>query len=71
MGDLFILKMKETGVIDHAIFSMYINLEDETSVMSLGGYDLDRFALPGESISWHDCDPESYHWQLTLDSMTV
>lgn len=70
-GDLFILKMKETGVIDHAIFSMYINLQEDSSVMSLGGYDLETYALPGASISWHDCDPESYHWQLNLDSMSL
>jgi len=32
-GDLFITKMKNSGVIDQAIFSMYINLLENTSMM--------------------------------------
>lgn len=38
--------------------------------MSLGGYDLERYAQKDAKITWHDCDPDSQHWQLTLDSMT-
>jgi hypothetical protein len=38
--DLFINKMKKAGVIDEAVFSMYINLKDNKSKMTLGGYDL-------------------------------
>ena len=70
-GNLFISKMKESGVIDHAIFSLYINLEEDTSVMSLGGYDLDTYALPGAQVQWHNCAEESYHWQLNLNNMTL
>ena len=61
-GNLFISKMKESGVIDKAIFSLYINLEEDASMMQLGGYDLDTYALPGARVSWHDCHANSYHW---------
>ena len=54
--------MKQSGVIDKAIFSLYINLEDDASEMQLGGYDLETYALPNALVSWHDCDEDSYHW---------
>ena len=62
--------MKQSGVIDKAIFSLYINLEEDASEMQLGGFDLNSYALPGARVSWHDCAADSYHWQLPLNSMT-
>jgi hypothetical protein len=39
-GDLFIEKMRDSGVIDEAIFSIYIDLKNDNSKISFGGYDL-------------------------------
>lgn len=43
-ADLFIEKMKKTGAIDEAIFSMSIGMGDIQSKITFGGYDLDKFA---------------------------
>jgi hypothetical protein len=41
VGDLFIEKFKENDILDEAVFSLYIDLVNETSKMSFGGYDLE------------------------------
>ena len=46
-GDLFIEKMKEAGVIDNAMFSMYFDFHNDKSKISFGSYDRDRFVVPG------------------------
>jgi len=46
-ADLFVEKMKEVGVIDEAVFSLYINLKADRSKMTFGGYDLHRFGHAG------------------------
>ena len=38
-GDLFLLKMKETGTIDSAMFSLSIGMGDAQSKITFGGYD--------------------------------
>lgn len=43
-GDLFIEKMRDSGVIDQAVFSLYIDLQNDNSKISFGGYDLAKFA---------------------------
>ena len=43
-GDLFITKMKDAGVIDKAIFSIYAELENDNSKIHLGVYELETFA---------------------------
>ncbi len=42
---------------------------DIQSMITFGGYDLDRFAAG--PLEWHDIDEESdhSHWQLTLKEM--
>jgi hypothetical protein len=47
-GDLFIEKLKKTGAIDEAVFSLMINMKDDNSKVTFGGYDLQKFALPGQ-----------------------
>ena len=33
-GDLFLIKMKTDGIIDQAVFSLYIDLENDRSKIS-------------------------------------
>ena len=40
-GDLFVEKLAKDGVIDEAVFALYINLKEDSSKISLGGYDLE------------------------------
>lgn len=40
-SDLFIQKMKQTGAIDEAVFSLSIGMNDQQSKITFGGYDID------------------------------
>ena len=40
-GDLFVEKLYKDGAIDEAVFALYINLEENSSKISLGGFDLE------------------------------
>ena len=47
-SDLFIEKMKKDGVIKQAVFSLMVGIgRDQPSKMTLGGYDLKQYAIPG------------------------
>jgi|APCry1669190288_1035285.scaffolds.fasta_scaffold95045_1 Eukaryotic aspartyl protease len=53
-NDLFILKMKTAKVIDQAVFSLYINLKNNTSKITFGGFNLTKFASPHfQNVSYH------------------
>ena len=40
-GDLFVEKLYKDGAIDEAVFALYINLSENNSKISLGGYDVE------------------------------
>ena len=63
-SDLFIEKMKQTGAIDESIFSLSIGMNDQQSKITFGGYDLEDFATG--PITWHNIDPYSVYWQVTM-----
>ena len=44
-ADLFIIKMKKEGAIKSSIFSLSIVPGEKTSMITFGGYDLDRYAI--------------------------
>ena len=54
-GDLFLLKMKETGTIDSAMFSLSISMGNVQSKITFGGYDTEIFATA--PLQWHDIVP--------------
>ena len=70
-GDLFIKKMRDAGVIDQALFSIMIELKNDSSKITFGGYDLESFAYPNETLRFHDIKNGSVHWMLTLEKMTL
>jgi len=43
-GDLFMVKMKEAGAIDAAIFSLSIGMGNVQSKITFGGYNTSAFA---------------------------
>ena len=45
--DLFVDKMKEAGTIENAMFAIYLDLQNDNSKITFGGYDLNRFAVQG------------------------
>ena len=72
MGDLFIEKFKEREIIDEAVFSMYIDLANETSKMQFGGYDLQTYAVKDADLHFHSLSPSTAsHWQLDLPNVSL
>ena len=67
-SDLFIMKMKETGAIEAAIFSLSIGFGNIQSMITFGGYDYKRFATG--PIRWHNANKSSRYWQLELQELT-
>jgi len=70
-GDLFIEKMKETGVIDNAMFSMFFDFSNSKSKISLGGYDLESYAVPGAQVNFHSIDEDEGKWMLAVNSVEL
>jgi hypothetical protein len=68
-SDLFIQKLKQSGVIESAVFSMFIELQNETSKMTLGGYDIENYAARNASLEFHNISNSSFHWEIQLDMM--
>lgn len=54
LNDLFIVKMKKSGVIEKAIFSLMIELDDNKSKMTFGGIDLVNMSALGSKLVYHN-----------------
>ena len=54
MGDLFIIKMRDSGVINKALFSIMIELVNNKSKMTFGGVDMINLAALGSTMNYHD-----------------
>ena len=50
VGDLFVNKFRDTGAIDKAVFSLMIELVNNKSKMTFGGFDLENMAAPGSTV---------------------
>ena len=60
ISDLFLLKMKESGVIEQGVFSFTIRSGEEPSTMTLGGYD------ESLAVDWHPLVNDSEYWEVRL-----
>jgi hypothetical protein len=56
-SDLFIEKMKSAGAIDHALFSLSIASGNDQSMMTFGGYDIEKYATG--PIRWHNVEAKT------------
>ena len=63
-SDLFIEKMKQTGAIDQAVFSLSIGMNDVQSKITFGGYDLEKYATG--PIKWHNIHFFSAYWEVNM-----
>lgn len=66
-GDLFLVKMKETGTIDAAMFSLSIGMGNVQSKITFGGYNTSLFA--SGPVDWHDIRPGSMFWKLPMSGL--
>ena len=72
MGDLFLLKMRDSGVINRAIFSLMIELKNNQSKMTFGGVDMENLASLGSSMTYHNTVTNlTKWWTLKMDNMTI
>ena len=60
--DLFIDSFKNAGTIDKAMWSFFVDMDSDTSKMTFGGYDKEKFALPGVDMNFHDINTTSEEW---------
>jgi hypothetical protein len=66
----FIQTLKKHGVIDYAIFSLYISKNYDSfqeSVLTIGGYDASRFGSDSH-INWIDIEDTGY-WEVAVDEV--
>ena len=61
-GDLFLIKMKTDSIIDQAVFSLYIDLENDRSKITYGGFNLAKYSQKGASLTYHEINKRSQHW---------
>ena len=66
--DLFIDLAHKQGVLDERVFSLNFSGDYATSYITLGGYDVNHFAI--EDITWHDNIGE-YFWAVSLDKVSL
>lgn len=60
--------MYNQGVIPERIFSLQVGDLNETSVITIGGYNTTRFAK--EELVWHNVT-NKFWWTLNLDSVSL
>ena len=44
---------------------------NQPSKMTLGGYDLEEFAVPGQNLTFHKIAPDSFYWKVKLTKVTT
>ena len=71
LGDLFIIKMRDSGVIDKAVFSIMIELKNNKSMMTFGGVNLEEMSTFGSTLRYHPVSRDTSDWELTLQNMTL
>ena len=67
-------QLKASGAIYESVFSIFVDINNNKSAMTFGGYDLAKYSQPNSTIDFHDAiwDPDwKYYWTLTLQEMTV
>ena len=69
-ADLVVQKLYEQGSIPENVFSFQIGDLDEKSVITIGGYDVGRFAKENETLQWHNLT-NKFWWTLRLDGASL
>ena len=57
----------QSGAIDRAEFSLFIGKGAEQSLITFGGYDLDKYAAG--PISWYQIDQTSHYWSIPMNGL--
>jgi hypothetical protein len=73
-NDLFVIKLKDSGIIDRAVFSLMIDLTHDSSKMTFGGYDLQNMVSLGSKLNYHKIETDEENnkwWTLKLNEFTL
>lgn len=68
---LFIEEMHKAGTISEKLFSIYITnyfdeaQKDAESQITIGGYNLQKYARPGQEVTWNSLISNAY-WAVSL-----
>lgn len=65
-ADLVVKKLWEQGAIPESVFSFQIGDLDEKSVVTIGGYDVEKYARENETLQWHNLT-NKFWWTLKLE----
>ena len=68
---MFILMLRDRGVIDQAVFSFLIDVKNDRSKLLLGGYDLENMAAPCQDLTFHPVIQGASHWTLELSEIYI
>ena len=64
--------MKKHKLIDEMVFSIMVNSKHRNeSKATFGGYDLDKYAMKGAELEWHNINNKFSFWLLELTNMTL
>lgn len=66
-AELFIDRLYAQNVISNRLFAFSLGGTDEKSLVTFGGYDLQKHAKPGSIIQWHELESTTY-WTVNLAS---
>jgi len=70
--DNFILKLKQSGIIDQSVFSFRVDLDNNDTRMTFGGYDLQKYAMKGFPLNWHSINQKAPSWwTLHLNNLSL
>lgn len=60
--DLFTDTFKTAGVLPKSVWSFFIDMARDTSKITFGGYDEEKFAVPGVDVVFHHINVTSGEW---------
>ena len=65
-ADLVVQKLYQQGAIPENVFSFQIGDLEEKSMVTIGGYDVEKYAREDETLQWHNLTNQ-FWWTLKLD----
>jgi cathepsin D len=69
-ADLVVQKLYEQGSIPQNVFSFQVGALDEKSVVTIGGYNVEKFAKENETLVWHNLT-NKFWWTLGLEGVQL
>ncbi len=69
-ADLLVTKLYEQGAIPQNVFSFQVGDDDEKSTVTIGGFNVPKYARHGSTLKWHNLT-NPFWWTVNLDKVTL